>query len=78
MGKMKEVKTFTFCKECKKKVFAYPKRLLTEDDLGAALAHNSEVKMIHSVYNDSDGTSVDHEWSASSQEKDDLRKCLAA
>jgi hypothetical protein len=64
-----------FCNICQSKVSAHT--ILTDDDLRQALDCDEDVRVMH-VFVDEDGSSADHMWRLSSQEKENLRKYLSS
>ena len=63
-----------FCKICQSKVPAAT--ILTDDALRQALERDKDICVMH-VFVDEDCSSADHIWSMSSEEKENLRKCLS-
>ena len=59
-----------YCRHCEKKVSTHT--MLAGDELKAALDSNGEVKVMHLA------DSGDHQWNLNSNEKDNLRKQVAA
>jgi hypothetical protein len=62
-----------FCNLCQSKVSA--ETILTDDDLRQALDGDEDITLMH-VFVDEDGSSVDHIWRLSRQDKENLRKSL--
>lgn len=62
-----------FCNICQRRVSA--DTILTDDDLRRVLSGDEDVRVMH-VFVDEDGSSADHIWILSIQEKENLSKYL--